>query len=58
MRGRGCAWQGGMCEGVCMTGGMHGRRACVVGGLPGRGVCMQETQLLKYASIEMHSCFK
>ena len=36
--------------GMCVAGGMHGRRACVVGGLPGRGVCMQETQLLKYAS--------
>ena len=23
--------------GMCVAGGMHGRRACVVGGLPGRG---------------------
>ena len=24
-------------EGVCMTGGVHGRRACMVGGLHGGG---------------------
>ena len=37
MRGRGCAWHGGvyMAWGACMAGGVHG-----MGGMCGMGVCM------------------
>ena len=45
VHGRGCAWQEGVCgRGVCVAGGMHGRRgvhgrgACMVGGMHGRGM--------------------
>ena len=43
MGGRGHVWQGGMqggiCGGVCVAGGMHGRGACVVAGCVAGGLC-------------------